>query len=50
MKKLFNKGVKPYFHDGNYIIIRYIRYINDILIGFRGPKIIASKIKNEFQN
>lgn len=49
-KKLFNQGVKPYLHDGNYIRIRYIRYTNDILIGVRGPKIIVEKIKNEFQN
>jgi uncharacterized membrane protein YgaE (UPF0421/DUF939 family) len=49
-KKLFNQGIKPYLHDGNYIRVRYIRHVNYILIGVRGPKFIAEKIKNEFQN
>jgi hypothetical protein len=49
-KKLFNKGVKPFLHDGNFIRVRYIRYVDDILIGVRGPKFVAEKIKNEFQN
>jgi retron-type reverse transcriptase len=49
-KKLFNKGVKPFLHDGNFIRVRYIRYVDDILIGVRGPKFVAKKIKNEFQN
>lgn len=49
-KKLFNKGVKPFLHDGNYIRVRYIRYVDDILIGVRGPKFVVEKIKNEFQN
>lgn len=49
-KKLFNQGIKPYLHDNNYIRVRYIRYIEDILIGVRGPKQIVKKIKSEFQN
>lgn len=49
-RQLFNKGIKPYLHDGNYIRVRYIRYADDILIGVRGPKIVAEKIKNEMAN
>lgn len=48
-KKLFNQGIKPYLHDGNYIRVCYIRYVDDILIGVRGPKHIVEKIKDEFQ-
>ena len=46
-RQLFNQGIKPYLHDGNYIRVRYIRYADDILIGVRGPKLIAEKIKKE---
>jgi group II intron reverse transcriptase/maturase len=49
-RQLFNKGIKPYLHDGNYIRMRYIRYADDILIGVRGPKISVEKIKNEMTN
>lgn len=49
-KTLFNRGIKPYLHDGNYIRVRYIRYVDDILIGVRGPKKVAMKIKTEMQN
>jgi retron-type reverse transcriptase len=49
-KKLFNKGIKLYLYDGNYIRVKYIRYVDDILIGIRGPKEIAEQIKKEFQN
>lgn len=44
---LFNKGIKPYLHDGNFIRVRYIRYADDFLIGVRGPKFVAEKIKKE---
>jgi retron-type reverse transcriptase len=46
-RQLFNQGIKPYLHDGNFIRVRYIRYADDILIGVRGPKVIVEKIKNE---
>lgn len=46
-RELFNKGIKPYLHDGNFIRVRYIRYADDFLIGVRGPKLVAEKIKNE---
>jgi retron-type reverse transcriptase len=49
-RQLFNQGIKPYLHDGNFIRVRYIRYADDILIGVRGPKLIAEKIKNEITN
>lgn len=49
-KSLFNQGVKPYLHDGNYIRVRYIRYVDDILVGVRGPKKVAAKVKTEMQN
>lgn len=49
-KKLFNQGIKPYLYDNHYIRVRYIRYIDNILIGIKGPKSIAEKIKTEFQN
>ena len=49
-RQLFNQGIKPYLHDGNYVRVRYIRYADDILIGVRGPKLIAEKIKNEVTN
>ena len=49
-KKLFNKGIKPYLHDGNFIRVRYIRFVDDLLIGIRGPKIIAEKILSETKN
>jgi len=49
-KNLFNKGIKPYLHDENFIRVRYIRYTEDFLIGVRGPKFIAEKIKNEVTN
>jgi len=44
-RELFNQGIKPYLHDGNYIRMKYIRYADDILIGIRGPKFIAEKNK-----
>jgi group II intron reverse transcriptase/maturase len=49
-RQLFNQGIKPYLHDGNYIRVRYVRYVDDILIGVRGPKVIAEKIKDEVTN
>ena len=49
-RQLFNQGVKPYLHDGNFIRIQYVRYVDDILIGVRGPKIVAEKIKMELAN
>ena len=49
-RALFNKGIKPYLHDDNYIRVRYIRYADDFLIGVRGPKFLAEKIKNEVAN
>lgn len=49
-KKLFNQGIKPYLHDGNFIRVKYLRYVDDILIGVRGPKEIVHKIKDEFSN
>lgn len=49
-RQLFNKGIKPYLHDGNFIRVRYIRYADNILIGVRGPKLIVEKIKNEVAN
>ena len=49
-RQLFNQGIKPYLHDGNFIRVRYIRYADDILIGVRGPKLIAEKLKNEVTN
>jgi group II intron reverse transcriptase/maturase len=49
-RQLFNKGIKPYLHDGNYIRMRYLRYADDFLIGIRGPKPVAEKIKTEMVN
>ena len=49
-RQLFNQGIKPYLHDGNYIRVRYVRYADDILIGVRGPKLVAEKIKDEVRN
>lgn len=49
-KKLFNKGIKPFLHDGNFIRVKYTRYLDNILIGVRGPKIVVLQIKKEFQN
>ena len=49
-RQLFNKGIKPYLHDGNYIRMRYLRYADAILIGIRGPKLVAEKIKMEMAN
>ena len=49
-RQLFNQGIKPYLHDGNFIRMRYIRYTDDILIGIRGPKEIAEKIKTSISN
>lgn len=49
-KKLFNKKVKPYLHDSNFIRVKYIRYIDSVLIGLRGSKQVGEKIKKELQN
>jgi len=49
-RQLFNKGIKSYLHDGNYIRMRYIRYANDFLVGIRAPKPVAKKIKTEITN
>lgn len=49
-RQLFNKGIKPYLHDGNYIRLKYIRFANDLLMGVRGSKKIAEKIKIESRN
>ena len=49
-RQLFNRGIKPYLHDGNYIRMRYVRFADDILIGVRGPKQVAEKIKNVMIN
>lgn len=49
-KKLFNKGIKPFLHDGNFIRVKYSRYLDNILIGVRGPKSIVAQVKKEFQN
>jgi len=40
-KQLFNKEVKSYLHDDNYIRVQYVKYADDILVGVRGPKFIA---------
>lgn len=49
-RQLFNKGIKPYLHDDNYIRLKYIRFVNDLLIGVRGSKKIAKKIETESNN
>lgn len=49
-RQLFNKGIKPYLHDDNYIRLKYIRFAYDLLIGARGSKKIAEKIKTESNN
>jgi hypothetical protein len=48
-KKLLNKDVKAFLH-ANDIKIKYVRYLNNILIGIRGSKKIAEQIKKKFQN
>lgn len=49
-RQLFNKGIKPYLHDDNYIRLKYIRFADDFLMGVRGSKKIAEKIKTESNN
>ena len=49
-KKLFNKGIKPFLHDGNFIRVKYVRYLDIILTGVRGSKSIVVQIQKEFQN
>lgn len=49
-KKFFNKGIKPFFHDGNFICVKYLRYVDDILIGVRSPKEVVHKIKDKLSN
>jgi retron-type reverse transcriptase len=49
-RQLFNKGIKPYLHDGNYIRMRYVRYADDFLVGIRAPKSVVKKIKIEITN
>lgn len=49
-RQLFNKGIKPYLHDDNYIRLKYIRFADNFLMGVRGSKKIASKVKTESNN
>lgn len=49
-KHLFNKGIKPYLIDHNYLRMKYVRYAEDFLVGIQAPKPIVKKIKVEISN
>lgn len=46
-RKAWTKGITPTILDENFIRVKYVRYANDFIVGVRGPKILALKIKKE---